>query len=63
MREGRKVEELANSEKQQIDKKSIKSTLKKNNPTTRNTTNDLRDEGKGAEQSLETYSNTTLTQK
>ena len=42
VREGKKVEELANSEKQQLDKKNIKSTLKKSNPTVRNTPNDLR---------------------
>ena len=42
IKEGRKVEELASSEKQQVDKKNIKSTLKKNTGG-KNMVNDLRE--------------------
>ena len=55
MKDGKKVEELASSEKQQVDKKNIKSTLKKNTGG-RNVAADPREEGKGGEQNLETYS-------
>ena len=42
IKEGRKVEELASSEKQQADKKNIKSTLKKTTGG-KNMVNDLRE--------------------